>query len=94
MSWHFPNHSFHLVSHQKGKSLQKLFFASQPSMTSLGSEWKNLPTPLEQKCTHIVNPEEAERHNMSAPFGPGSTGAAAGGDAATVEHDRHIVGTL
>lgn len=55
---------------------------------------ESLSTPTERKCTHIVNPEEAERHNMSAPFGPGSTGAAAGSDATAVKHDCHVVGTL
>lgn len=55
---------------------------------------KSLSTPLGGKCTHIVYPEEAKCHHMSTPFGPSSTGAAAGSDTATVEHDCHIVGTL
>lgn len=43
---------------------------------------------------HIVDPEEAQGHHMGAPFGPSATGAAAGSDAAAIEHDRHIVGAF
>lgn len=28
---------------------------------------------------------------MGAPFGPSATGAAAGGDAAAIEHDSHVI---
>lgn len=38
-----------------------------------------------------MDPEEAESHHVGAPLGPGATGAAAGGDAAAIEHDRHVV---
>lgn len=39
-----------------------------------------------------MDPEEAERNHVGAPLGPGAAGAAAGRDAAAVEHDRHVVG--
>lgn len=43
---------------------------------------------------YIVDAEEAERHDVRAPLGPGPAGAAARGDPAPVEHHRHIVGAL
>lgn len=44
--------------------------------------------------THIMNPKEAESHHMGTPLGPGATGAAAGGDAAAIKHDGHVVGSF
>ena len=41
-----------------------------------------------------MDPEEAERHHVSAPFGPGATRTAAGSDAAAIKHDRHVVGSF
>lgn len=41
-----------------------------------------------------MDPEEAERNHVGAPFGPGTAGAAAGRDAAAVKHDRHVVGAF
>lgn len=38
-----------------------------------------------------MDPEEAERHHVSAPFGPSAAGTAAGGDAAAIKHDCYIV---
>lgn len=38
-----------------------------------------------------MDPEEAERHHVSAPFGPSAAGTAAGGDAAAIKHDGYIV---
>lgn len=38
-----------------------------------------------------MDPEEAECNHVSAPFGPRAAGAAAGRDAAAVEHNRHVV---
>lgn len=43
---------------------------------------------------HVVDPEEAEGHHVGAPLGPGAAGAAAGRDAAAVEHDGHVVGSF
>lgn len=31
---------------------------------------------------------------MGTPFGPSTTGAAAGSDAAAIKHDRHVVGSF
>lgn len=39
-----------------------------------------------------MDPEEAESHYVGAPFSTSSAGAAAGSDAAAIEHDGHIVG--
>lgn len=55
--------------------------------------WRSLMLPP-GGWTHIVDPEEAKCHHMSTPFGPGSTGTAAGGDAAAIKHDRNVVGSL
>lgn len=44
--------------------------------------------------THIVDPEEAQSDHVGAPFGPGAARAAAGRDAAAVEHDGHVVGSF
>lgn len=44
--------------------------------------------------THIVNPEEAEGHHMSTPFGTSAACTAAGRDAAAIKHDGHIVGSF
>lgn len=41
-----------------------------------------------------MDPKETKGHYMGTPFGPSSTCAAAGSDAATVEHDGHIVGSF
>lgn len=50
----------------------------------------------EQSCAgaYIVDAEEAERHDVSAPLGPGATGAAARRDPAPVKHHRHVVRAL
>lgn len=41
-----------------------------------------------------MDSEETESHYMGTPFSPSSTGAAAGGDAATVKHDSYVVGSF
>lgn len=41
-----------------------------------------------------MNPKEAESHHMGTPFGPSTTGAAAGGDAAAIKHDGHVIGSF
>jgi hypothetical protein len=41
-----------------------------------------------------VNAEEAECHDMGAPFGPGPTGTATRSDPAAVKHHSYIVGPL
>lgn len=41
-----------------------------------------------------MDPEEAEGHHMSTPFGSSATGAAAGSDAAAIKHDRHVVSSF
>ena len=47
-----------------------------------------------KRVTHVVDAEEAECHHVGTPLGPGAAGAAAGRDAAAVEHDGHVVGAL
>lgn len=47
-----------------------------------------------QSCAYIVDAEEAERHDVSAPLGPGAAGAAARRDPAPVKHHRHVVRAL
>lgn len=39
-----------------------------------------------------MDAEETECHDVSAPFGPSPTGAAAGSDPAAVKHHSHVVG--
>lgn len=41
-----------------------------------------------------MDAEEAEGHDMRAPFGPSTTGAAAGSDPAAVKHHSHVVGSF
>lgn len=43
---------------------------------------------------YIVDAEEAERHDVRAPLGPGTAGAAARRDPAPVKHHRHVVRAL
>lgn len=45
-------------------------------------------------CAYIVDAEEAERHDVRAPLGPGAAGAAARRDPAPVKHHRHVVRAL
>lgn len=41
-----------------------------------------------------MDAEEAEGHDVGAPFGPSTTGAAAGSDSAAVKHHSHVVGSF
>lgn len=41
-----------------------------------------------------MDAEEAEGHDVGAPFGPSTTGAAAGSDSAAVKHHNHVVGSF